>query len=451
MFALIALVVGATFGVNPGDRASLTGRAADHVRQGTADSSAILPAASTSRVVHSEVIGYSVQHRPITVYELGNPHAAFRAVVLGSMHGYYERAGESVTRALRTMAMPAGLDLWVIDTMNPDGDALHQRGNAHGVDLNRNWPYIWIPISRAGCTAFSCHYSGPQALSEPETVAMYQFVRKIKPNRVVSLHQPLYGVDTTDGGAIDTAFRNALAHNLNLPLKAFTCFGGCHGNMTGWMTHYTATIGITVEFAQNVSSSYLTGSAASGILSALMVGVRLPPAPTVSGVVGVSGATGSTAGGNTVTVTGTGFIGVWRVTFAGLPATSIHELSATKLTVVAPKRTAGAVAVVVSASGGNSAVTPKDLYTYIAPPVITGVSPANGSSAGGTTVTITGRGFTGITTVLFGTTAGTSVSVTSATKLTVKAPKHAAGGVHVTVTGTYGTSTRIRADWYAFV
>ncbi len=174
-----------------------------------------------------------MQHRPITAYELGDPHATYRAVVLGSMHGYYERAGETVTRALRTASIPVGLDLWVIDTLNPDGDALGQRTNAHGVDLNRNWPNLWIPISRAGCTAFDCHYSGPRALSEPETVAMYAFLNRVKPNRLVSMHQPLDGVDTTDGGATDTAFRNALAHNLNLPLKAFTCYSVCHGSMTG--------------------------------------------------------------------------------------------------------------------------------------------------------------------------------------------------------------------------
>ena len=239
----------------------------------------VVPAAATVGVVHSEVIGYTVQHRPITAYELGDPHATYRAVVLGSMHGYYERAGETVTRALRTASIPVGLDLWVIDTLNPDGDALGQRTNAHGVDLNRNWPNLWIPISRAGCTAFDCHYSGPRALSEPETVAMYAFLNRMKPNRLVSMHQPLDGVDTTDGGATDTAFRNALAHNLNLPLKAFTCYSVCHGSMTGWLTRYTSTTAITVEFTQTVSSAYLSGPAARGIVSALMVNVHVSPGP----------------------------------------------------------------------------------------------------------------------------------------------------------------------------
>src|SRR6478735_2502758 len=150
---------------------------------------AVVPAASSSGVVRSEVIGYSAQHRALVAYELGDPHATYTAVVLGSMHGYYERAGETVTRALRTTTTPRGMHLWVIDTINPDGDALHQRGNAHGVDLNRNWPYLWAPISRTGCTAFVCHYSGPHALSEPESVALTRFLQKIKPRRVVSIHQ----------------------------------------------------------------------------------------------------------------------------------------------------------------------------------------------------------------------------------------------------------------------
>jgi hypothetical protein len=283
---------------------------------------------------------------------------------------------------------------------------------------------------------------------------MYAFLNRVEPNRLVSMHQPLDGVDTTDGGATDTTFRNALAHNLNLPLKAFTCYSVCHGSMTGWLTRYTSTTAITVEFTQTVSSAYLSGPAARGIVSALMVNVHVPPAPSVSTVAGIARATGATAGGNTVTITGSGFTGAWRVAFGTVLGTSIKVLSATKMTVVAPKHPAGAVDLVVTGPGGASAVTGNDRYTYVTAPAINavaGIAKASGSTNGGNTVTITGTGFTGITSVLFASEPGTSIKVLSPTTLAVVAPKHPAGLVDVLVRGTYGPSLAVSADHYTFV
>ncbi|MEU6582888.1 IPT/TIG domain-containing protein, partial [Nocardia sp. NPDC046763] len=54
-------------------------------------------------------------------------------------------------------------------------------------------------------------------------------------------------------------------------------------------------------------------------------------------------------------------------------------------------------------------------------PTITSLSPTSGPTTGGTSVTITGTGFTGPTTVLFGTTA-TTFTLDSATQITAIAP-----------------------------
>ena len=244
--------------------------------------------AATIGVQSSRVIGYSADHHPITAYELGDPHAPYKALVLGSMHGFYERAGETVTKILRSKSIPPGIDLWVIDTLNPDGDVRRTHTNGDGVDLNRNWPHLWIPVGSSGCTPLDCHNSGPAALSEPETRAMYDFLQWLRPNRMVSLHQPLDGVDTTDGGARDIAFRNALVKNLDLPAKPLTCFESCRGTMTGWLTATQPGAAITVEFGWTPSAGYLSGQATSGILAALMVGRTAPvltmtTAPVTSG------------------------------------------------------------------------------------------------------------------------------------------------------------------------
>ena len=67
-------------------------------------------------------------------------------------------------------------------------------------------------------------------------------------------------------------------------------------------------------------------------------------------------------------------------------------------------------------------------------PIVTSVSPCTGSTSGGTSVTITGSNFTGVTGVKFGTTPASSYTVTSSTSITAVAPAGSTGAVDVTVT-----------------
>ena len=82
-------------------------------------------------------------------------------------------------------------------------------------------------------------------------------------------------------------------------------------------------------------------------------------------------------------------------------------------------------------------------------PTVTAVSPAFGSVAGGTTVTVTGTGFTGATAVHVGATAA-SFTVVSDSQLTVITPSGTPGTVHVTVTGPGGTSAATTADLFDY-
>jgi uncharacterized repeat protein (TIGR02543 family) len=75
-------------------------------------------------------------------------------------------------------------------------------------------------------------------------------------------------------------------------------------------------------------------------------------------------------------------------------------------------------------------------------PVITSISPASGPAAGGTSVTLTGTGFTGVTAVKFGQTDALTFTPVSASEISAASPAGMAGStVGVTVTTPYGTST----------
>ncbi|MHB1787607.1 MAG: S-layer homology domain-containing protein, partial [Acidimicrobiales bacterium] len=80
---------------------------------------------------------------------------------------------------------------------------------------------------------------------------------------------------------------------------------------------------------------------------------------------------------------------------------------------------------------------------------VTAVTPSSGPVAGGTSVTITGIGFTGATAVQFGTTAATSFTVTSDTSITATAPA-GTGTVDVTVTTPNGTSATNSSDQFSY-
>ncbi len=85
-------------------------------------------------------------------------------------------------------------------------------------------------------------------------------------------------------------------------------------------------------------------------------------------------------------------------------------------------------------------------------PAVTSVSPDSGVLGGGTTVTITGTSFTGVSAVSFGRTAATSFTVNSDTSITATAPSAAGvGTVDVTVTTPAGTSAPMPADQYSYI
>jgi glucose/arabinose dehydrogenase len=162
------------------------------------------------------------------------------------------------------------------------------------------------------------------------------------------------------------------------------------------------------------------------------------PAPSVASI---TPNTGTTSGGTTVTIMGTGFLSGAAVKVGGTSATGITVVNGTSITATTPAHAAGAVNVVVTNTDAQSG-TMTGGYTYTTPPpanpapTVTSITPNTGPTSGATAVTIMGTGFLAGATVKLGGTSATGVTVVNSTSITATTPAHAAGAVSVVVTNT---------------
>ena len=200
-------------------------------------------------VIGKEVIGHSVKGRPIVAWHLGHTHRT-KVVLIGAMHGN-EADPRIIMDDLRDGEPVHGINLWVVPTYNPDGVVRDTRKNAHGVDLNRNYPYEWKRLTGS-------YYSGPKPASEPETRAMMRFLSDIKPDYVLSFHQPLYSVDVNTKRP---KFSRKVAKALGLPTSNLDCGSSCHGTMTMWFNHKFPGFALTVEYGSNPPRARLVKAA----------------------------------------------------------------------------------------------------------------------------------------------------------------------------------------------
>jgi murein peptide amidase A len=203
-------------------------------------------AAAPSRpaVIGTRVVGRSVQGRKIIAWHLGEPGRK-KVVLISLMHGN-EPAPRRILTNLRDGLPVHDLDLWVVPVYNPDGFAHDTRKNAHGVDLNRNYPYKWVDLD-------GNYESGPKPASEPETRAMMTFLSRVKPAYILSFHQPLHAVDVTQR----PKFSRRVARALDLPMTELDCGGTCHGTMTMWFNHTFPGFALTVEYGAHPSAAKL--------------------------------------------------------------------------------------------------------------------------------------------------------------------------------------------------
>lgn len=181
-----------------------------------------------------EIIGHSVQGRPIECYRFGS--GAETILFLASIHGS-EPAGtplmwKLIEQIQKDRRLLNGRTILVIPVANPDGYAARTRENVNEVDLNRNFP----ADNRINITEY-----GTRPLSEPESKALYDLILQARPARVITLHQPLQCIDYDGPG-------QAIAENMGrvMPLPV-TKLGARPGSMGAYVGETLGIPIITVE------------------------------------------------------------------------------------------------------------------------------------------------------------------------------------------------------------
>jgi len=154
------------------------------------------------------VIGTSVEARPIEAYTFGTGETDL--LFVGGIHGGYEantvRLAEAMVEEfqLDTSMIPESVTVHIIPNLNPDGYALptnasaqNRRFNANAIDLNRNFDCRWQPESTWRSAVVS---AGTNPFSEPEAIALRDYVQTTNPNAAVFWHSVGNAVFTSECG-----------------------------------------------------------------------------------------------------------------------------------------------------------------------------------------------------------------------------------------------------------
>ncbi|WP_328848073.1 M14 family zinc carboxypeptidase [Mycolicibacterium austroafricanum] len=183
-----------------------------------------------------QTVGTSLQGRPIRALTVGQ--GPRKVVFIGGIHGD-EAEGAIATAELPAAFESAGLGgivtLTVIEDANPDGRVAGTRGNAHGVDINRNFPASNFDSSDGG-----------KPLSEPETRVITDTVDRVAPNLVVVAHSwSGRQFINFDGPAREIADRFAAASGL--PVEESRSFAPTPGSLGSYFGRDRGIPTLTVE------------------------------------------------------------------------------------------------------------------------------------------------------------------------------------------------------------
>ncbi len=185
------------------------------------------PARRHAAIPEREVVGRSVEGRAIECITFGDGPDC--VLIMATIHGNEDAGTPLVEHMIGLLGdrpdLLAGRRIVLMPDVNPDGRVAQSRGNARGVDLNRNYPAEnFQPGSR----------HGEAPLSEPESRVIESVLRRFQPSRIISIHQPLNSRDAMidyDGPAESLAA--AMAAHTDIPVQRIGSRPGSLGSYAG--------------------------------------------------------------------------------------------------------------------------------------------------------------------------------------------------------------------------
>lgn len=239
------------------------------------------PAEEVEEVVNVETIGTSVEGRVIDAYTYGEGET--HLVFVGGIHGGYEWNSTLLAYDMMELLeedpslIPANIKITIIPSANPDGlyDVIPKEGritwddvpavandtgigrmNANGVDLNRNFDCKWQGESAWRGNAVS---AGTAPFSEPEAVAIRDFVSGNEPTAVIFWHSQANAVYASEchNGVLPVTLDIMNVYATAADYAAIESFD--HYPVTGDAEGWLASIGIpaiTVELSTHETTDW---------------------------------------------------------------------------------------------------------------------------------------------------------------------------------------------------
>jgi len=189
------------------------------------ESKVTLPPAQTPPAQHI-LMGRSVKGQAIMIQVLGR--GSDTVFVMGVIHGN-EPAGAALVEQLsehlrNNPKVLNGRRVVLLPVANPDGMAAKTRGNAHGVDLNRNFDTS---------NRINSGTNGHSGLTEPESQALQKIIKEYAPSRIVSVHQPPASGEGIDYDGPARALATRMAQYCDLPIAKRVAEPGSLGSYAG--------------------------------------------------------------------------------------------------------------------------------------------------------------------------------------------------------------------------
>jgi hypothetical protein len=204
----------------------------------------------------------SVKGEPIFHYEQKGlqtnkdkePLSSQRVLVFGLIHGDEEHSTSVATAWADRLVDIQPRNTWrVIPVLNPDGWDLKTRTNAHGIDVNRNFPsHDWNELAlkywRTKMKSNPRRYPGAKPGSEPETQCAMAQIEDFKPDFIISIHTPL-GVLDFDGPKVPAP------HFQPLPWVSLGNYPGSLGRYM-WLDRHVPVLTVELKAQNDVNRSF---------------------------------------------------------------------------------------------------------------------------------------------------------------------------------------------------